>query len=189
MPGTGVNAITVPGAVSGYAAMLKRFGTLTFKETFERAARVAEEGWGQAERRHFDLVSTAPALLADPDSRRTFLEGDRAPSLYSIIRNPALTKAPRLMPRNGRHAFYRGEIAAALVDKVRKSGGVMTSSDLAEFESEWVEPISTGYHGYDVFYLPPPGQGFAALQMLNILEACVPKLGMDLASLGQDNPM
>jgi gamma-glutamyltranspeptidase / glutathione hydrolase len=189
VPASGVNATTVPGAVSGYDAMLKRFGTLTFKETFERAARIAEEGWGQAERRHFDLVSTAPGLIDDPDSRRTFLIEDRAPSLYSIIRNPALAKALRLLQRDGRGAFYRGDIAAAIVEKVEKNGGVMSRRDLAEFESEWVEPISTNYHGYDVFELPPPGQGFAALEMLNILEVCVPKLGFDLATLGPANPM
>ena len=65
----------------------------------------------------------------------------------------------------------------------------MSRSDLAEFESEWIEPISTNYHGYDVFELPPPGQGFAALEMLNILEVCVPKLGMNLARLGPSDPM
>jgi len=189
VPASGVNATTVPGAVSGYDAMLRRFGTLTFKETFERAARIAEEGWGQAERRHFDLVSTARALLADADSTRTFLEGGHAPSLYSIIRNPALAKALRLMQRDGRDAFYRGDIAAAIVDKVHAGGGVMTRSDLADFQSEWIEPISTSYHGYDIFELPPPGQGFAALQMLNILEACAPALGFSLAALGPADPM
>jgi gamma-glutamyltranspeptidase / glutathione hydrolase len=189
LPGSGVNATTIPGAISGYDAMLKRFGSLTFKETFERAARVAEEGWGQAERRHFDLSNAAAALRADPDSRRTFLVADQAPSLYAIIRNPALAKALRLIQRDGRDAFYRGDIANAIVEKVQGSGGVMTRRDLAEFESEWVEPISTNYHGYDVFELPPPGQGFAALEMLNILEACVPKLGLNLANLGPSNPM
>src|SRR5690348_5741618 len=73
MPGNGVNAATVPGAISGYDAMLTRFGTRTFKETFERAARIAEEGWGQAERRHADLVSAVSGLRADPDSKQTFL--------------------------------------------------------------------------------------------------------------------
>ena len=189
VPGRGVNAATVPGAISGYDAMLKRFGTLTFKETFERAARIAEEGWGQAERRHFDLVNTAKALLDDADSRRTFLLDDGAPNLYSIIRNPALGKALRLLQRDGRDAFYRGDIAAAIVDKIEKNHGVMTRRDLAEFQSEWIEPISTNYHGYDVFELPPPGQGFAALEMLNILEVCVPKLGFDLGKLGPANPM
>jgi gamma-glutamyltranspeptidase/glutathione hydrolase len=189
VPASGVNATTVPGAIAGYDAMLRRFGTLTFKETFERAARIADEGWGQAERRHFDLVSTVRALLADADSVRTFLDGGHAPSLYSIIRNPALAKALRLIQRDGRDAFYRGDIAAAIVDKVHAGGGVMTLSDLADFQPEWIEPISTSYHGYDVFELPPPGQGFAALQMLNILEVCVPKLGFSLASLGPADPM
>jgi gamma-glutamyltranspeptidase/glutathione hydrolase len=189
VPGRGVNAATVPGAISGYDAMLKRFGTLTFKETFERAARLAEEGWGQAERRHFDLVNTAPVLLDDTDSRRTFLIGDRTPSLYTIIRNPTLARALRLMQSEGRDAFYSGDIADAIVEKVQGNGGVMTREDLAEFESEWVEPISTVYHGYDVFELPPPGQGFAALEMLNILEVCVPKLGFNLAKLGHTDPM
>jgi gamma-glutamyltranspeptidase/glutathione hydrolase len=189
IPGTGVNAATVPGAISGYDALLKRFGTLTFKETFEPAARVAEEGWGQAERRHADLRGAAKGLAADADSRQTFLNGDRAPDLYSIIRNPALAKALRLLQKDGRDAFYRGEIADAIVAKVQAGGGVMTRSDLAEFQSEWVDPISTTYHGYDVFELPPPGQGFAALQMLNILDVCVPKLGHSLEKLGPSNPM
>jgi len=189
VPGRGVNAATVPGAISGYDAMLRRFGTLTFKETLERAARLADEGWGQAERRHFDLRNTAPVLLADPDSRRTFLAGDEAPDLYAIIRNPALARALRLIQKEGRDAFYRGDIARAIVEKVRSGGGVMAPADLAEFQSGWVEPISTNYHGYDIFELPPPGQGFAALEMLNILEVCVPKLGFDLAALGPSDAM
>ena len=189
VPGRGVNAVTVPGAISGYDAMLQRFGTLTFKDTLERAARLADEGWGQAERRHFDLRNTAPVLLADPDSKRTFLVGDQVPNLYSIIRNPALARALRLIQKEGRDAFYRGDIARAIVEKVRSGGGIMAPADLAEFQSEWVEPISTNYHGYDIFELPPPGQGFAALEMLNILEVCVPKLGFDLAALGPSDAM
>jgi len=189
VPGSGVNSSTVPGAISGYDALLKRFGTLTFEETFERAARIAEEGWGQAERRHADLRSAVKGLLADADSKRVFLVADQAPGLYSIIRNPDLAKALRAIQKQGRDAFYKGEIAAAIVEKVQAHGGVMTRSDLSEFESEWIEPISTNYHGYDVFELPPPGQGFAALEMLNILEVCVPKLGMNLATLGPADPM
>ena len=189
VPGSGVNSVTVPGAISGYDALLKRFGTMTFKETFERAATIAEEGWGQAERRHSDLRGAANGLRADADSRQIFLDGDRVPDLYSIIRNPALAKALRLLQKDGRDAFYRGDIAAAIVRKIQGDGGVMTRDDLAEFQSEWVDPISTNYHGYDVFELPPPGQGFAALHMLNILEVCVPKLGASLTKLGPANPM
>jgi gamma-glutamyltranspeptidase/glutathione hydrolase len=189
VPGNGVNAATVPGAISGYDALLKRFGTLTLKETFERAARIAEEGWGLAERRHADLRNSVRGLQGDPDSKQTFLNGDEAPALYSIIRNPGLAKALRAIQHQGRDAFYKGEIAEAIVKKMQANGGVMSRNDLAEFESEWVEPVSTNYHGYDVFQLPPPGQGFAALEMLNILEVCVPKLGMNLAALGPSDPM
>ena len=189
VPGRGVNAATVPGAISGYDALLTRFGTVTFKEAFERAARTAEEGWGQAERRHRDLRNVADRLSEDPDSKEAFLPAGRVPELYSVIRNHGLARALRVLQQEGRDGFYRGEIAEAIVHKVQANDGVMTLDDLAAFESEWVEPISTSYHGYDVFQLPPPGQGFAALEMLNILEVCVPTLGMDLATLGPMNPM
>jgi len=189
IPNSGVNAATVPGAVSGYDALLKRFGTLTFKETFESAAQIAEQGWGQAERRASDLRGAANGLRDDPDSRQTFLVGGQPPPLYAILRNPQLATALRLIQKDGRDAFYRGPIASAIVAKVRANGGVMDLKDLEEFQSEWVDPISTNYHGYDVYELPPPGQGFAALEMLNILEVCVPKLGFNLASLGPSDPM
>jgi gamma-glutamyltranspeptidase/glutathione hydrolase len=189
VPLSGVNAATVPGAIAGYDALLARFGTMTFKDTFERAARIAEEGWGLAERRHADLRSVVTQLRNDPDSRETFLAGDEAPALYSIVRNPGLAQALRLIQQQGREGFYTGAIAAAIVRKVQANGGVMAAADLAEFQAEWVDPISTNYHGYDVFELPPPGQGFAALEMLNILEVCVPKLGMSLTALGPSSPM
>src|SRR5262245_64055011 len=189
VPGNGVNAATVPGAISGYDALLKRFGTMTFQQTFERAARIADEGWGLMERRASDLRGATNGLKADPDSNQTFLINGQAPALYSIIRNPGLSKALRLIQKGGRDAFYRGEIADAIVAKVQANGGVMTKNDLGEFQSEWTEPVTTSYHGYDIYELPPPGQGFAALEMLNILEVCVPKLGFDLARLGPSDPM
>jgi gamma-glutamyltranspeptidase / glutathione hydrolase len=189
VPGNGVNAATVPGAVAGYDALLKRFGTMGFTETFERAARTADEGWGQAERRHDDTRGALNGLRGDPDAKQIFLNGEDAPALYSIIRNPNLSKALRLIQAEGRDAFYKGAIADAIVQKVQANGGVMTKKDLAKYEPEWVEPITTSYHGYDIFQLPPPGQGFAALEMLNILETCVPKLGYNLTQLGPSNPM
>ncbi len=188
VPGRGVNSATVPGAVAGYDALLTRFGTMDFNATLERAARIAEEGWGQSERRHRDLAGQHGKLLEDADSARTFLDGREVPSLYAIIRNPDLADALRLLQAEGKDAFYRGAIADALVAKVRSQGGVMTREDLAEFEPEWVEPISTNYHGFDVHQLPPPGQGWAALEMLNILEMCAPAHGMNLAALGPSSP-
>ncbi len=190
MPGSGVNAATVPGAIAGYDALLTRFGTLGFKETFERAARIAEEGWGLAERRHEDLLGAVKGLQADADSRQVFLdEGGNAPPLYGIIRNPNLAKALRLIQAQGKDAYYKGDIAAAIVKKVQGDGGVMTLADLASYQPEWVDTVSTNYHGYDVHQLPPPGQGFAALEMLNILEVCAPKLGLNLTTLGPSDPM
>src|SRR5882672_6812280 len=188
VPNNGVNSATVPGAISGYDALLKRFGTLGFKETFERAARLADEGWGLAERRHSDLKNATNGLRNDADSKETFLVNGETPALYSIIRNPGLSRALRLIQTQGRDAFYRGEIANAIVAKVTANAGVMTKADLGEFQSEWTDPITTNYHGYDVFELPPPGQGFAALEMLNILEVCVPKFGTNLAALGPSDP-
>ena len=188
IPSHGVNAATVPGAVSGYHALLARFGNLGFEETFERAARLAEEGWGLTERRHADLVSQQEKLLQDRDSAEVFLPNGKVPPLYSLITNPGLARALRLLQREGREAFYNGAIADALVAKIQAAGGMMTHEDLAAFESEWVEPVSTSYHGYDVFQLPPPGQGWAALEMLNILEVCAPQHGVNLAALGPSSP-
>ena len=187
IPGRGVNAATVPGAISGYDALLKRFGSMGFEETFARAVQVADEGWGQAERRHQDLSSVQEKLRGDADSSAVFLNDGEIPPLYSIIRNPQLANALRLIQEQGRDAFYKGPIADAIVAKMQADGGVMTHADLAEFESEWVEPITTNYHGYDVFQLPPPGQGFAALEMLNILEVCAPQHGVNLSALGPSN--
>ncbi|WP_339867379.1 gamma-glutamyltransferase family protein [Pseudohongiella nitratireducens] len=188
IPGSGVNSTTVPGAVAGYEAMLERFGTMGFAETFERAATIAEQGWGLTERRHADLRSALTRIESDPDTVDTFLVDNEPPALYSIIRNPDLAKTLRIIQEGGADAFYRGDIAEAIVDKIQASGGAMTLEDLAKYEPEWVEPISTNYHGYDVHQLPPPGQGFAALEMLNILEVCAPTHNLNLADLGPSNP-
>src|SRR6187401_1545729 len=102
VPNNGVNSATVPGAIAGYDALLSRFGTMKFKETFERAARIAEEGWGLAERRHNDLRSAANGLKNDPDSKQVFLDGEQAWPLYSVISNPGLAKALRLIQAHGK---------------------------------------------------------------------------------------
>lgn len=187
VPGTGVNGATVPGAIAGFEAMLERFGTLGFPETLERAAQIAEQGWGLTERRHADLLSSLARIRSDQDSVDTFLINNEPPALYSVIRNPGLASALRLIQQGGADAFYRGPIGEAIVAKIQASGGVMTMDDLAAFEAEWIEPISTNYHGFDVHQLPPPGQGFAALQMLNLLEVCAVAHDINLADMGPAN--
>src|SRR5678815_5063106 len=128
VPNNGVNSATVPGAISGYDALLKRFGSMGFKETFERAARIADEGWGLAERRHSDLRGATNGLRNDADSKDTFLINGETPALYSIIRNPGLAKALRLIQAKGRDAFYRGSIADAIVAKVTANGCLLYTS-------------------------------------------------------------
>ena len=186
VPGSGINSAVIPGGVSGWDAILKRFGTMTFKEVLEPAAKYAEEGFPVHEVARWGASSR---LLADPDSVATWLPNGQGPVLYSIFRNPDMARAYRLLQKEGRDAFYKGDIARAIVAKSQAVGGVIELNDLAEYESEWVEPLSTNYHGYDVHQLPPPGQGFAALEMLNILEACVPHHGYNLADLGHTNPL
>jgi gamma-glutamyltranspeptidase / glutathione hydrolase len=186
VPGDGPDAITVPGAVSGWDALLKRFGTMTFEETFERAATLAEEGFPVTERTARDIDGSADDF--DEDLAQTWLVDGEAPLMYSILRVPDYAHAYRVLQEQGRDAFYKGEIAEAIVTKIQSIGGVMTMQDLAAFESEWVEPLTTNYHGYDIHQLPPNNQGFAALEMLNILEVCIPQLGFDLAELGPRDP-
>lgn len=189
VPSSGINSAVVPGAVSGWDALLKRFGTMTFKETLEPAARYAEEGFPLHERFHGSLRGAVNQLRQDADSAALYLtDNGQPPPMYSIFRNPDMARAFRLLQKKGRDAFYKGDIAKAIVAKSQRVGGVMELDDLAEYQSEWVEPLSTNYHGYDIFQLPPPGQGFAALEMLNILEACVPYHGYDLAELGHGSP-
>ncbi len=188
MPNEGVNSTTVPGAVDGWATLLARFGAMGFEETFEPAVRAAEQGFGITERIHADWVDAADTVRDDDYAASTYLVDGQAPALYSIFRNPDMARALRVLQAKGRDAFYEGEIADAIVRTVRRNGAAMTYEDLASFQAEWVDPISTNYHGYDVYQIPPNTQGFAALEMLNILEACQPELGIDLAELGPQSP-
>ncbi|WP_461143518.1 gamma-glutamyltransferase [Salinifilum aidingensis] len=188
MPTAGVNTVTVPGAVDGWHRLLGRFGQLSFRETLEPAARAAEEGFGITERIHSQWVDAVDRVRADPDASAAYLVDGRAPELYSIFRNPDMATALRTLQRRGRDAFYRGEIAEAMVDKIRRGGGRMSAADLAEFESEWVDPISVHYRGYEIHQMTPNTQGFATLEMLAILQACGSEHGFDPAALGSRSP-
>ena len=184
MPAHAIESVTVPGAVDGWDMLLKRAGTMTFKETLEPAAILAEQGFAVTERIHNDWIYGATVLANDPDSVNTYLLNGRPPQTYDLFRNPDLARTLRLLQRQGREVFYGGEIAKAIVAKSHALGGTMTLEDLANTHGNWETPLSTNYHGYDVYEMPPSTQGFAVLEMLNILEVCAPKLGMNLAALG-----
>jgi gamma-glutamyltranspeptidase/glutathione hydrolase len=188
MPLHGIESVTVPGAVDGWDVLLKRAGTMTFRETLEPAASLAEQGFAVTERIHNDWVYGATVVANDPDSVRTYLVNGLPPQTYDLFRNPDLARTFRLLQRQGRDAFYKGEVAKAIVAKSHALGGTMTLEDLASTRATWETPLSTNYHGYDIYEMPPNTQGFAVLEMLNILEVCAPKLGMNLAALGPRSP-
>jgi gamma-glutamyltranspeptidase/glutathione hydrolase len=188
MPLHGIDSVTAPGAVDAWDALLKRAGTLTFREVLEPAATLAEQGFPVTERIRNDWIYGAEVLSADADSVRTYLVNGQPPAVYSVFRNPALAHAFRVLQAKGRAAFYDGEIAQAILHKSNALGGTMTVHDLHDTHATWEEPISTQYHGYDVYEFPPNTQGFATLEMLNILEVCAPQLGLDLAALGPTSP-
>ncbi len=201
MPEGGILTVTVPGAVWGWDEVQRRFGTLTFKETLQPAIDYAEQGFPISERIAHDWelskglgpVPSDPRECCkqlDPDSIATWYIDGRQPVAGQIHRNPGLARTLRILQQQGRDGFYKGEIAQAIVDKSNRHGGTMTLEDLAAYSGEWTTPARTNYHGYDVFTLPPPAQTWATDEILNILEACVPKWapGQTLASLGPANP-
>ncbi len=183
MPLRGIDSVTAPGAVDAWDVLLRRAGTLTFKEVLQPAADLAEQGFAVSERIHNDWLYAAEVLGADADSVKTYLVDGKPPATYGVFRNPDLAHAFHVLQAQGRNAFYQGEIAAAILAKSHTLGGTFTAADLANTRADWVSPISTNYHGYDVFEFPPNTQGFAVLEMLNILEVCAPKLGVNLAAL------
>jgi gamma-glutamyltranspeptidase / glutathione hydrolase len=184
MPQHGIDSATAPGAVDAWDVLLKRAGTLHFKELLQPAAELAEQGFAVSERIHNDWIYGAEVLGADADSVKTYLVDGKPPATYGVFRNPDLAHAFHVLQAQGRDAFYKGEIAAAILAKSRALGGTFTAADLADTRADWVAPIGTNYHGYDVFEFPPNTQGFAVLEMLNILEVCAPRLGVSLAALG-----
>jgi gamma-glutamyltranspeptidase / glutathione hydrolase len=196
MPVSGILPVTVPGAVWGWQAVLKRFGKLTFKEVLEPAAQYAENGFPVSERIAHDwqLPNSLPlkncCTEPDPESVKTWYVNGQAPRPGQIFKNADLARTLRLLEAQGADAFYQGEIAAAIVAKSRALGGTMTREDLANYKGEWVEPAHTRYHGFDILELPPPSQAWATNEILNILQACLPQWapGETLASLGPANP-
>jgi gamma-glutamyltranspeptidase/glutathione hydrolase len=174
-------AWSVPGTVDGWFTLHERFGRTPMAAILAPAMRAAEEGepvpqviaaaWQRAQR----------AFADKPGFAETFLPAGRAPREGEVFRNPGLARTYRALSEQGRDAFYRGAIAEAIVAFSERQGGFFTKEDLAAHRSEWVEPISTEYHGITLYELPPNGQGLAALQMLNILE------NFDLAAMGRDS--
>lgn len=179
IPERGPLTITVPGAVDGWFEALERFGTLAAESIFAPAIGYAEEGMPVTSKLSGWLSQAAePVLKRWESSAGVYLPDYRAPRTGEVLRQPHLARTYRLLAREGRDAFYRGPIARTITDYVQRVGGVLSMEDMQRHHSDWVEPISTNYRGYDVYEFPPNSQGVAALEMLNIIE------GYDLKSLG-----
>src|ERR1700753_1632842 len=164
----GVETIDVPGAVAGWDAMRTRFGTLPFSQLLAPAIYYAQNGFPLAERNARYWV--AKRLLNQPGYKETYVIWPDAPKPGDLFRNPALANSLRQIAARGRDAYYNGPMTETMVKFLNANGGVHTLEDFRDFQPEWVEPVSTTYHGWTVYELPPNGQGIAALSMLNIME-------------------
>ncbi len=164
----GVNTIDVPGAVAGWDAMRTRFGTMPFSKLLAPAIYYASNGFPLAERNARYWI--APRLLNQPGYKETYDLWPQAPQPGDLFRNPALAHSLQQIAAHGRDAYYNGPMTEVMVKFLRAQGGLHTLEDFRDFQPEWVEPVSTTYHGWTVYELPPNGQGIAALSMLNIME-------------------
>jgi gamma-glutamyltranspeptidase/glutathione hydrolase len=170
IPSQGIHSVTVPGCVEGWWKLHQRFGRLPWAELFQPAIYYASQGFPVAEWDSNWWKGAAGVLANDEDARRVFLPKGSPPEVGEVFRNPEYAKALELVAQQGEDGFYRGAIAQAILKTSDELGGVLASSDLSLFHSEWVEPISTTYRGWKVYEIPPNGQGMAALEMLNIME-------------------
>jgi gamma-glutamyltranspeptidase / glutathione hydrolase len=170
MPQQGIHAITVPGAVDGWQKLADKFGRKKLTEDLSAAIHAARDGFPVPEWTAAYWASEVDHLRTDENATKTYLPEDRPPRVGEIFRNPELAGSLEKIASEGRNAFYKGEIAAKILDAMKRHGGTMTAQDLAEYSSEWVAPISTTYRDWTVYEMPPNGQGLAALEMLNIME-------------------
>ena len=184
IPPRGMLPISVPGTVDAWSELHKKFGKLKFSDDLAPAVKYAEEGFPVTELIAF-YWHFGPEVYKDLPGAflQTYtLDGKgRTPAKGDIFKNPALAKTLRLIGEKGRDAFYKGEIADKIDKFMRENGGFLRKADFEKHTSTWVDPVSTNYRGYDVFELPPNGQGIATLQILNILE------GFDLKSMGRNS--
>ena len=188
IPSRGSMPVSVPGAVDGWYELHERFGKLSMDEVLAPAIAYARDGFPVTQIIASYWKTDAAAFEANRDIieelenfEKTFLIDGKVPKEGQIFRNPDLARTYEKIAAGGRDAFYKGEIADVMDAYMKRIGGLLRKSDFEMHTSEWVEPVSTNYRGYDVYELPPNGQGIAALQMLNVLE------GYDLAGMGHNS--
>jgi gamma-glutamyltranspeptidase / glutathione hydrolase len=171
MPQKGINAVTVPGAVDGWQKLAEKFGRKKLSEDLSAAISIARDGFPVPEMAASYWEADVDLLRSNEAASKVYLPNDRAPKVGDIFRNEDLAWSLQQISEHGRDAYYRGEIARRILAVEKIHGGTMIEEDLSKYSAEWVDPISTSYRDWTVYELPPNGQGLAALEMLNILEA------------------
>jgi len=178
IPSYGPLPVTVPGAVDGWVKLHEKFGKLDFKSLFEPTIKYAKAGFPVTETIAYYLNRSQKRFENYPNFNDVWVKNGSMPKKGEIFKNPQLAKTLEVIASKGRSGFYEGPIARTMADFIQSQGGFLTYEDLASFHSEWTPPVSSNYRGYEVWELPPNGQGIAALQILNMLE------NYDLKSLG-----
>ncbi|WP_422859930.1 gamma-glutamyltransferase [Flagellimonas sp. S174] len=178
VPFYGPLPVSVPGCVDGWFMLHEKFGRLSMKDILQPAIDYGKNGFPVSEVIAYEMASNYEGLKDQPGFAETYMPSGKPPIKGEVFKNPDLANSYELISKNGRDAFYKGTIAKTIDSYMKKHGGFLSYEDLAKHTSDWVEPLSVNYRGYDVWELPPNGQGTAALQMLNILE------GYDIANMG-----
>ena len=170
IPAYGPLPVTVPGAVAGWASLHKKFGKKDFKSLFDEAIFYAESGFPVSELIAYYLKNSSERFKDYPNFAETWMVNGKTPSKGEIFKNTDLANTYKLVATSYGDDFYNGSIANKITSFIQSQGGLLTNEDMSNYNPEWVTPVSTNYRGYDVWELPPNGQGIAALQILNILE-------------------
>ena len=170
IPPYGPLPVTVPGAVAGWVELHKKFGLMDFDLLFKNAIEYAEKGFPVTEVVAYYLKLSSENFINYPNFKKTWMPDGKIPSKGEIFKNPNLASTYKKIASSYGEDFYKGTIANEIVNFINNQGGYFSLEDLSDFKPEWIDPVSTNYRGYDVWELPPNGQGIAALQMLNILE-------------------
>ena len=182
IPAYGPLPVTVPGAVAGWASLHKKFGKKDFKSLFDEAIFYAESGFPVSELIAYYLKNSSERFKDYPNFAETWMVNGKTPSKGEIFKNTDLANTYKLVATSYGDDFYNGSIANKITSFIQSQGGLLTNEDMSNYNPEWVTPVSTNYRGYDVWELPPNGQGIAALQILNILENYdIPSMTLDSA--------
>jgi len=170
IPSFGPLPVSVPGCVDGWFEMHTKFGTLNMEEILKPAISYARDGFPVTELIGYYLTSTSRRFKEYPNFADTYMPNGKPLTKGTVFKNPYLANTYEKIAKGGKDAFYKGEMAKTIANFIQEQGGFLSEKDLANHTSEWVEPISSNYRGYDVWELPPNGQGTAVLQILNIME-------------------